>query len=70
MFEIEAEKRTDLCKEAYDKGFKEGVEYSYNKAKKLLSFWVNDFYDNTSSPIKYEERHKVLVETEQFLKGD
>lgn len=38
------------------------------KAKKLLAFWVNDFYEVSSSPSKYEERHKALVESEQFLR--
>lgn len=38
------------------------------KAKELLRFWVNDFYDNFNNSIRYEERHKTLVETEQFLK--
>lgn len=38
------------------------------KAKELLKFWVNDFYDNSFNPIKYEKRYNVLVETEQFLK--
>lgn len=38
------------------------------KAKRLLAFWVNDFYDVSSSLSKYKERHEVLVETEQFLK--
>ncbi len=32
MFEIEAEKRTKNCQEAYNKGFKEGYECGYNKA--------------------------------------
>ena len=38
------------------------------KAKELLKFWVNDFYDNFNHSNRYEERHKTLVETEQFLK--
>ena len=38
------------------------------KAKELLRFWVNDFYDSFNHSNKYEARHKALVETEQFLK--
>lgn len=38
------------------------------KAIKLLKFWVNDFYDGSNRPSKYEERHKALVETEQLIK--
>lgn len=38
------------------------------KATKLLKFWVGNFYDSFNHANKYEERHKALVETEQFLK--
>lgn len=38
------------------------------KVKQLLAFWVDDFYDRFDDSDKYEERHKALVETEQFLK--
>lgn len=38
------------------------------KAIKLLKFWVNDFYDSFNRSNRYEERHKALVETEQFIK--
>lgn len=38
------------------------------KAVELLKFWVNDFYDGFNDSIKYEKRHKALVETEQILK--
>lgn len=41
---------------------------SLTKAIKLLKFWVNDFYDGSNHPNKYEERHKALVETEQLIK--
>ena len=37
-------------------------------ATKLLRFWVDDFYDNFNRSYKYEERHKAIVETEQFIK--
>ena len=38
------------------------------KAKELIRFWVNDFYDGFNSSIRYEERRKALKESEQFLK--
>lgn len=44
------------------------VNHKLSKAKELLAFWVNDFYDKFNNSNKYEERHKALVETEQFLK--
>jgi hypothetical protein len=37
------------------------------KAKELLNFWVNDFYDAFNSSNRYEKRHTVLVQSEQFL---
>lgn len=40
------------------------------KAKELLRFWVNDFYDSFNHSNKYEARHKALVEAEQFLKEE
>lgn len=58
--------------EACDKYRKVNLEQQKTKeqleqAIKLLQFWVNDFYDNFNHAIRYEERHKALVETEQFL---
>lgn len=44
------------------------LKYKLTKATELLKFWVNDFYDNFNHSNKYEERHKAIVETEQFLK--
>lgn len=44
------------------------LEGKLAKAKKLLAFWVDNFNDAFNRTIKYEERHKALVETEQFLK--
>lgn len=44
------------------------LEAQCTRAKELLTFWVNDFYDNTRNPKRYEERHKALVETEHFIK--
>ena len=38
------------------------------KATELLRFWVNDFYDGFNSLNRYEERHKALEQSEQFLK--
>ena len=38
------------------------------KAKELLKFWVDDFYDAFNSSKTYEERHKAIIESEQFLK--
>lgn len=60
----------DLADEKVDevKGELNRIKEELAKAKKLLSFWVNDFYDAFNNSIKYEERHKVLVESEQFLK--
>ena len=43
---------------------------SLTKAKELLAFWINNFYDAFNKSIKYDEKHKALVETEQFLKED
>lgn len=37
------------------------------KAKELLRFWINDFYDGFNSSIRYEERRKALEQSEQFL---
>lgn len=38
------------------------------RAKELLRFWVNDFYDGFNNLNRYEERHKALEQSEQFLK--
>lgn len=57
------EQYADLADEKVDK-----VTEQLIKVKKLIAFWVNDFYDVSSSSSKYEERHKALVESEQFLK--
>lgn len=38
------------------------------KATELLRFWVNDFYDGFNNLNRYEERHKALEQSEQFLK--
>lgn len=38
------------------------------KATELLRFWVNDFYDAFNNLNRYEERHKALEQSEQFLK--
>lgn len=49
----------------------EGATMMYEdlcKAKELLRFWTNDFYDGFNHSNKYEDRHKALVETQQFLK--
>ena len=38
------------------------------KVTELLRFWVNDFYDGFNNLNRYEERHKALEQSEQFLK--
>lgn len=44
------------------------IREQLNEAKELLRFWVSDFYDSINNSIRYEERHKALIEAEQFLK--
>ena len=46
------------------------LEKENAKAKELLSFWVDDFYDAFNNSNSREKRHKALVETEQFLKEE
>ena len=38
------------------------------KVTELLRFWINDFYDGFNNLNRYEERHKALEQSEQFLK--
>ena len=38
------------------------------KVTELLRFLVNDFYDGFNNLNRYEERHKALEQSEQFLK--
>ena len=40
------------------------------KATELLRFWVNDFYDGFNNLNRYEERHKALEQSEQFLNSE
>lgn len=49
---------------------KDYYETQLVKAKELLSFWVNAFYEISNDSSKYEARHKALIETEQFLKEE
>ena len=48
----------------------EELEDKLTMVKQLLAFWVDDFYDRFDDSDKYEERHKALVEAEQFLKEE
>lgn len=60
------EHKLKVCKELAHQA--NVLQEQLTEARELLRFWVNDFYDGFNNSIRYEERHKVLVETEQFLK--
>ena len=64
MFEIEAEKRTQNCQEAYNNGFKEGYECGYNKANEWHYVKDGDLPKEDSRPRTHgyyltSSRHKA-----------
>lgn len=69
VFDENAELKEKYVKECEDVMYAV-TNYSkqLTKAKELIRFWVNDFYDGFNSSIRYEERRKALEESEQFLK--
>ena len=54
------------CQDRCDECWEEHIKLT--KATELLRFWVNDFYDAFNNLNRYEERHKALEQSEQFLK--
>lgn len=69
VFEKNAELEGELvCLRWKDKKDKSEVIGKLTKVTELLRFWVNDFYDGFNNLNRYEERHKALEQSEQFLK--
>lgn len=64
----EVKLKSDCSTYLEDKIKIDDLEKENAELKRLLAFWVNDFYYSYKNPNKYEDRHNALVESERILK--